>query len=1794
MSANPQDEQAQENSLDQAVAEGGAYEVIRKRLNEQARLLTSLINKTNQDRLNEFGKSDLSIAARTQIRTENNCIARDIVQVGSQLLFGYNVYIGLKKETKVEDVFSVFELQQSNNKYELRQTEIQNTFLTDSQFTKDFHELYHYYKETRLTELTVKDSKLLMGFQISERTEDIRVFRWAVSADGNEIRYIDNRGERDIQLPPAYDFEWITTSREDIVHGRHPHVNILDKIFIETLNGNLTLKIENNTEDGLGIYSEPVEDATQSIDDAEFQFAEIGSLILIRVLPYRETAWRFLVFNSITQNVQRIDAIGTSCVQLPEDHGIVFPGGYYLQSGEHKTFDDSQNKLRFKRVIRSPNGEDVLYVFYEKESGTVGLFPYNMIEKKLQNPIVSHGYARADDGTIILFSSEQEPTRVHPMQIWSTPYFSDEFASKKTGSDTFYGRIGNAELVRGISDSLSICRAIDNQSVSSRVYQEIQRAANKVFDDHYWFNEPEMQEQAEILREISSTAELAIDEFDKVQSIRQQSTKALEGARKMQEELLHEIRHNSWDNIEGYISSLDRLRHQRGHLTTIREYRYMAVDVIDALDADLTKANEELSEKTTLFLCQDNAFTSYREKIALIDQELDSAQTIVELTPLIESLDASASGLDLLSELMSTLKIDDATIRTRIVDSISEIYAKINQSRAQTKHKQKNLGSKEATAQFSAQFKLFSQSITNALSLATSPENCDKQMARLLVQLEELESQFSDFEDFLSDIVTKREEVYETFESHKQQLLDERQRKAQTVEDAATRILTNIERRSSKFTDIDELNTYLASDPLVLKVNDFIQQLHSLKSAVKADDIESRFKALREKSIRILRDKSDIYEGDGNIIKLGPRHRFNVNTQELDLTIIPRGDMLQAHLSGTDYYDDINDPELLKYKEFWNVSLESESKFISRSEFLAGSIIHQAQLGEEDLDTGKLNSALLDNEKLQDLVRKFAAARYKEGYEKGIHDHDATLILARLLPALSSADLLKFAPLPRAIAQVFWANIEKVSQQLENQRLTYQTWVERARSAAQMHDVFASNEATRLLSSEIKKALIAFLRVHPIDCDELTIEQSAGYLTAELGREHIEFVGSKYALTLVNELKRSLNDDSWRRFQAALEKMMGWPAERWSLSTAWFNALIDKRGLGHLHRYIPEAVALINADERVSRRTTEIELDLNVENLLSEHSRIQDRALTISVDDFLQRFDTHLNEFIPNYRQYQKTRQEIIERDRRELRLSELKPRPLSSFVRNKLINESYLPIIGDNLAKQMGTAGESKRTDLMGLLMMISPPGYGKTTLMEYVADRLGLIFMKINCPSLGHDVLSLDPEQAPNATAKKELEKLNLSLEMGNNVMLYLDDIQHTNPEFLQKFISLCDGTRRIEGVWRKETKTYDMRGKKFCVIMAGNPYTESGEVFKIPDMLANRADIYNLGDVLSGMDEQFALSYIENCLTSNPILAPLATREMQDVYLLIDLALGKEVATSELSHQYSGAEINEITEVLKKLFVIRDVVLNVNQQYITSAAQDDKYRTEPSFKLQGSYRNMNKMAEKVSSVMNHDELMQLIDDHYQGEAQLLTKGAEENLLKLGELRSTLSVEEKSRWDQIKTDFQRNQAMGGDNTDTGTLIIGQLVDLVNSINSIEKTMIQNQKTEDTSGQVQRQLEVIQTEIASNIALAKQTLDPEAFVLNSIDKIESSLATALSKIQIVNQPVPGVDKILRVLASTIEDTIFPLVRSMDKKLEIDLRTHDRMRDVSNQLKDLQKQIKSGDFEKESQVTRKPNNEKKK
>ncbi|MBD8526264.1 DNA repair ATPase [Pseudomarimonas arenosa] len=1634
-------EQVDTAITDQAVAEGGAYEVLRKRLSDQGSQLKVAAEALNAERLAAFGSSELKVIGRLRVRTEHNCVPRDLVQVGECLLFGYNVFLGLKKETQVDDVFALYKLVEGTEGFDVEPQALKGSFLDQASFVADFKELYAYYKNTRLLQLVRKDEWLLASFQIGDRISDVRVFRWSVSADGQTIRYVDNRGERDIALPPNYDFEWTRCGREHAVEGRHPHLNILDTVFVETVGGDLTVKIENNTNDGLGIYREPVDDQTQSLDDAKVDFAKVGSLILLRILPYRETQSRYLAYNTLTREVRRIDAIGQACVQLPEDHGIVFPGGYLLQNGEYRQFEQSMAGMRFKRMIRSPNGEDVLYIFYEPEDGRFALFTYNLIERKLQPPLFGHGYARYDDGRIVLFSMQgSEATRVHPMQIWQTAFCSDEFAAQQPAKQGFAGRIGNAELVRGVSNLLNLCREIEAEKVSQARYERLIADARKLFDLHHWLAESHCEQAAAVVRSIAQCSELVIDEFVKVEAIRASAERALAEARTLQSQLKRECLPERCEAIADFVTALNRLSRQRGHLLSIRELRYMDVAAIDAMGGDLQAWHDELSRSTAAFLDRPEALADLAAQLDAQEKQLGMAENAAKLRELVEALKQSAADLDLLSQLLAGLPVDDAEQRTRIVEAISALYARLNQIRARAEAKRKQLGSAEAVAQFGAQFHLFSQSVSAALADARDPEACDDALARVLVQLEGLEGQFGEHEQFLQDILAKREEVLEAFESHKQTLLDERQRRAQGLHDAAVRIIDGLPRRTEKFSGADELNSFFAGDALILKLRDLVERLRGFKDSVKADDIEARLKACRDQAARRLRDASELFEDGGNLIRLG-RHRFSVNRQELDLTLIPRGERLCLHLTGTDFFQPIQADQLDSMRPFWEASLPSESAELSRAEYLAGAFLEAAERGEEGLDAGLLIPGKDQASALEQALRKFAAARYREGYEKGLHDHDAARILAAWAPLRQTAGLLRFAPGARALAMHAWKALrEGIGKR----------WPERARAAARLRAQFDDRAACEQWVKEIATDLLA--PAEALDFAKDQARQAAAYLFEVLAEPHPQFAFSRPAHDLRDALQRALaNDDGWRNLLQSAAELQDLPRLQRELILHALNALLRRQPKAGEPRYVDEAAALILLADHLPNRFSEADLSVEVQGLLSAHQRIQEGRLPIAVDDLDARLAHHRQHYLPQLQRFQSIRHAELETARERMRLGEFKPRPLTSFVRNRLIDQVYLPLIGDNLAKQMGSVGEGKRSDLMGLLMLISPPGYGKTTLMEYTAHQLGLIFMKINGPSLGHEVRSLDPAQAPDANARQELEKLNLALEMGNNVMLYVDDIQHTHPEFLQKFISLCDATRRIEGVYGGRTKTYDMRGKKFCVVMAGNPYTESGDLFRIPDMLANRADVYNLGDVLGGMQEAFLLSYIENSLTSSPVLAPLATRGIEDLYKLVDKIAGKGFSASALAHSYSAAELSDMEAVLSRLMKLRDVVFKVNQQYIASAAQAEAYRTEPAFKLQGSYRNMNKLAEKVSAVMNEAELDQLVRDHYLGESQLLTHGAEENLLKLGELLGTQKAEDKTRWEQIKADFRRLKAIGGADSDTGTRVVAQLHDLVQGVNSLK-----------------------------------------------------------------------------------------------------------------------------------------------
>lgn len=1670
--------QNEQDILNRAVKDGGSYAVIKKRLESEGSELLNSVKDLNQKRQMEFGGTSNEIIGKINLRTENNAIPVDMCQANGHILLGYDVYMGMKTNVEINDIFSLYKVEQLDDDFKVTEVSLIDSFIDDDRFKKSISELFKYYKNAKITQITKKKNNIYIAFKIGSNVTDLKVYKFEIKKDG-EIIYLDDNGSKELSLPQAHNFNWIQSSRDNFVDGKNPHVSIMDKIFVETVGGDLTIKLENNTDSGMGIYAEPVEDKNQSLEDGKYFYAEIGSLILLKILPYRESNYRYFVFNALTEKVVRIDAIGQSCIQLPENHGITFPNGYYLENGDYKIFEKESENLTYFQTMISPNGEDYMYIYYDPISSFYTIYSYNIIKKELANPIHAHGYSLYENGNFFVFrhSENNEATKVHPLRIWKTPFCSDEYFYNlsKEKTPTFLSNIGNAELVRGISDLYSVINYINKNEVTTSLYEGLIKTSKKCLDDYHWLSNENVGKINLKIEKIISTCELVIDEFEKVKNIQKQATEAITKAEKDQKLIVSQSKLVSDTSIAENVEVLSKIKSQMGHLISIKEQRYIDVEKVISLQKEIEETKSYVNEKLLNVLQKEQSFSHYFEAIQKIESELEKTVKVVDIEPLeIETLKVNEE-IDLINNEVNEIEVKDATITTTILDKVSEIFSKLNQLKSKIKNKKKSFRSSEAKTEFSSQFKLLTQSIASALSKSETPDNCDAELSRLMGQVESLESKFADFDEYLAEISQKRNDIQDLFEGHKLQLVNELQKKTANIEKAANMALKNISKKVEGFDSVDALNSYFASDAIILKVYQYIEQIRGLNDIVRADELDGKLKKIKDQSLRSLRDNKDIFEDGGKIMKMG-KHRFTVSKNDFDLTILPVDDDLFFHLIGTDFYEKIENEEMNSLRDYWGIDISSESKNIYRSEYLAYSVLTDAEKGVNGLNIKNLIESLKE-EQLEKIVQNYSSDKYKEGYIKGIHDHDAALILKSVLNVYSKAGLLKYNQKIRAYAIMHYANKLNISEFEKFEKVIKQYGV--AKSLSKELGNYSQEDKI------IKENMIDSMEIEDFVDDLFRYEMSKYFLElmienkSNLDIMNIEVDITSDAYKLVNDFKDFL-------VKTNIELENKFTLENYSVVKDWITSFVKMKGKEGQEFFIEEASMIYLENKKIKYQEKGLTLTSKVEGLLGEHGLISEQSLIVSLDDLILRGKHQKEIVVPNYLRYIKLRQELSNSQREKLQLESFKAKPLSSFVRNKLITESYLHLIGDNFAKQIGTAGNNKRTDLMGMLLLISPPGYGKTTIVEYVAKKLGLIFMKINCPSLNHEVVSLSPNQTSDDTAKKELEKLNLAFEMGNNVLLYLDDIQHTNPEFLQKFISLCDGTRKIEGVWNGRPKTYDLKGKKFAVVMAGNPYTETGEAFKIPDMLANRADIYNLGDQLSNQQGIFELSYIENSLTSNSVISPLANRNLDDLYKMVDMAKGKNVPINELEHNYSTSEVNEIVSVIKKMIMIQEVVLMVNKQYILSASMEDKYRDEPPFRLQGSYRNMNKMVEKIVPAMNDDEVMAIILDHYKGESQTLTVGAEDNYLKLKIMLGIASESEKNRYGDILNDFRRHKLVGDNDTDGTVKIANQIGNLNESLEKVFSSV----ENKDNSNEIKKLIPLLEKIMENNDKKDKPVID--------------------------------------------------------------------------------------------------------
>lgn len=1667
--------------------EAGAYEVIRQRLARQGAELQRRLDQLNADRKAEFGGIETALLATTRLTTENNCVPRDLTAIGpTRFLFGYNVHLGLRTTMRIEDVFGAYDYDAHDHTFHLNK----NGLLADPRFAEDFAYLHNYYKHAAFLKFHRIGPHLYMGFQVGQRATEVKTFKWLVDDETGALQYLGNRSDHEFVFPTPQEFAWKRATRDMYIHGEHPHISIEDRVFVETIGGDLTVKVENNTASGRGIYSEPVDNRDQTLDDAEVHYAIVGDLVLLKVLPYQEKSWRHLVYNERTREAHRIDSIGESCVLLPDDHGILFPHGYVLQTGEVRRFDTGLPPMRFERRVAAANGEDTLFVFSHLESGSQLLLSYNLITQSVATPQPCHGFALFSTGELILFDGDPEPRKHHVVQVWRTPFVHAD-AGPARASQTFLGKIGNAEIVRAMAECRGVLTLLGKDDSFSGLYVELARSCGDITDSYFWIGREEARDLKTTLTEIKTTAESALEEFEKVRRLRKAAAEQTAALKEQARRAITAATGATPSDILEFVTQLTTLRGLRGQLIALRDVRYTDSAVIDETDQAVAEAADALSARCVSFLLQPEALDPYRRRIAEQQARVPALARVAEAEEVEQGLAKAGGELEMLTSIVSGLKIQDATETTRIVEALSEMFAQLNQVRSVLRNKRDELAKSEGAAQFRAQLSLLGQSVLNYLEVSTTPEKCDESLTRVLVQIEEMETRFGDLDEYADELVKKREEAQSAFETRRQSLSDALNRRCASLGQSAERIVTSVRNRLAGFAKPEEVHAWLAADAMVAKLRDLIDQLRQLGDTVRADELTTRLKSVQQDALKQIRDKSEIYV-EGDLVQLGG-HRFSVNRQPLELTILPRDGGLAYHLTGTRFIERVEHPELDSLRSVWEQSVVSENDAVCRAEFLAWRML---QAGADD-------------------ATAFMATRYHEGYTKGVHDHDALAMLRPLREMEQALGPLRHSPAARGWARLIWL---AWPEDAEKRAL----WT-RLQSRGRLRElVGAGDDAVddHLVARITEWLAVAGERASTPPPAPLAV---ARCLTDEL-QGRAPFTRSAAAVGLVQVFRKELTAKrAAKELEQTLESLSGDPWPALAIALEWLRALHPNVDPGVR---VETAAMMVARDQPPAALPSEPAAQVTVQGLTSTHARLSGGSLTLDFHEFTERLRRYDEEVVPRFEAFQRLKHELIEGRRRQLKLAQFKAGVLSSFVRNRLIDQAYLPLIGANLAKQLGAAGRDTRTDRMGLLLLISPPGYGKTTLMEYVASRLGITLVKVNGPALGHKVTSLDPAEAPNASAREEIEKLNLAFEMGDNVMIYLDDIQHTHPEFLQKFISLCDGTRRIEGVFRGEARTYDLRGRKVAVVMAGNPYTEIGGKFQVPDMLANRADTYNLGDILGGHQEAFRDSYIENALTSNPVLARIAARSHADALAVLQIAKSGSREGVEFEGGYGAEEINDAVAVMEKLLHVREVILRVNQEYVSSAAMEDAYRTEPPFKLQGSYRNMNKIAEKILPLMTDGETAQIIADHYRGEAQTLSQAAEWNLLKWREINSLDTEADRLRRDEIKRTFNRNLLTGGSGeNDPITRLTGHLSAFASGLEKIEQAVAHPTLSDATIERLQSIIQSLRA-VPVNVEIRVQPVEKELIAPAPPAAAPAPASASAAPVEIHSEVVQPTDRI--------------------------------------------------------------------
>ena len=208
--------------------------------------------------------------------------------------------------------------------------------------------------------------------------------------------------------------------------------------------------------------------------------------------------------------------------------------------------------------------------------------------------------------------------------------------------------------------------------------------------------------------------------------------------------------------------------------------------------------------------------------------------------------------------------------------------------------------------------------------------------------------------------------------------------------------------------------------------------------------------------------------------------------------------------------------------------------------------------------------------------------------------------------------------------------------------------------------------------------------------------------------------------------------------------------------------------------------------------------------------------------------------------------------------------------------------------------------------------------------------------------------------------------------------------------------------------------------------------------------------------------------------------------------------------------------------------------------------------------------------ASAMNDDEVQRLIDNHYGQEAQTLTTGSEQNLLKLGELRGNLVDEDAQRWEDIKAEFKRRNMLGGSEDDPVARVAGPLTTLVQRLESIQ-TALDNSAMHSELGGIRESLERAVTAAQS---LSSATSQPQAAqglqqTSEAIDSAWDQMAAFPDnlEVKVVGDLPQKLTETLEHQLAIIETALVPMASAIQEHFDQSERTNEALEEILKRLK---------------------------